>query len=54
MLTKKYFKDVAIILIQLELNKEQQRNAIKLFSDWFKKQNPKFNEQKFREAVLKD
>ncbi len=31
-----------------------QENLIELFSEWFKSENPQFDEVKFRNAILKE
>ena len=52
-LTKKHFKAIAEIIRYTCDNESQRRNLAEKFSNYFKTENPNFNEQKFREAVLK-
>ena len=58
MQTKKDFIKIAEILNKNLANDEEQEQHIKEkmikdFCEWFKSENPKFDEVKFREAVLK-
>lgn len=56
MLMKKDFNKVAEILREKVIFNDRyiRELTIRAFCKWFKSENPKFNEQKFREAVLKN
>jgi hypothetical protein len=60
MLTKKDFIKVAEILRETLKNCKTEEEEVLInfsfcrFIDWFKDENPNFNEDKFREAVLKE
>ncbi len=57
-LTKKDFKKVAEILRKipntLGMIDKARETTTKDFIEWFKSENPKFDEKKFREAVFKE
>ena len=54
MLTKKDFKKVAeIFKARLEADRNDDNDdLITAFCEWFKEDNPNFNEDKFREAIF--
>jgi len=51
MLSRKYYKEIALIIKKVKATEEVKTELINLFSDYFIRDNPNFDEEKFIKAI---